>query len=326
MWKWVAMSAAVLLAVGVQGALAAETKPLEPLVISYVPANATHWGLDVARDEGFFRDAGFDVQVIPFQSSLQSIQLLVSGGAAIATVEPESLVSAVVHGATDLAAIAQEEYRPDWMLIGGRDIKSWTDLKGKRLGFSTLATGEFWLTEQLLAKHGLGKGTWSALQVGTSPAKFAALTNGSIAGSVLFQPLALKGVQQGLHVLAKFAEVGDFPPTLIPVRRSWAAKDKNGIRLGEALARSNRWLYDPKNRAAAMQILEKYTKCDAAIAGQLYQELFVTDKLYVRDAAVELKGLERVAGLMAQFGEIPGGKAPPPQSFVLAKEMGGLWH
>jgi ABC-type nitrate/sulfonate/bicarbonate transport system substrate-binding protein len=298
----------------------------EPLVISYVTTNATHWDIDVAIDKGFLAKEGFAPEVVSFHSSPQAVQLIISGAANMASIEPESLVSAVLHGATDIGAIAQQESKPDWMLIVRPEIKSWSDLKGKRLGFSALTTAEIWLTQQLLAKHGLKKDEWTGIQVGISPAKFAALKKGSISGSVLFQPLALKAVETGMRSMAEFAEVGNYPPTLIPVRRSWAAKDNNGVRLGRAIQHANQWLYDPKNRDEALKILETHTKASPEIAQELYKMYFVTDKVYSPDAAVSLAGLKRVTGVMTALGHIPEGKAPKPEDLVIAKKDGGLWH
>jgi ABC-type nitrate/sulfonate/bicarbonate transport system substrate-binding protein len=298
----------------------------EPLIISYVATNATHWDIDVAIDQGFFHDEGFAPEVVSFQSSPQAMQLLITGAVQMSSIEPESLVSAALNGATDIGALAQQELRPDWMLVVRPEIKNWSDLKGKTIGLSALTTAENWLTQQLLAKHGLSKSDWSAIQVGISPAKYAALQKGSIAGSVLFQPLALKAVKSGFHSLAEFAEIGDYPPTIIPVRRSWAAKDGNGVRLSRAIRRANQWLYDPKNHDEALKIVEKHTKCSPEIAEELYQIYFVKDKLYNPDASVSLAGLNRVMDVMTALGHIPQGHAPKAETLVIAKKDGGLWH
>lgn len=318
-------TSALALAPFVAAAQAAPTTP-EPLVLSYVTTNATQWNLNVAIDQGFLSKEGFAPQVVTFQNSPQAVQLLVSDAIDVSSIEPEALVSAVLHGATDIGAIAQTGTKPDWMLIVRPEIKSWSDLKGKTLGFSALTTAEMWLTQQLLAKHGLNKNEWTGIQVGISPAKFAALKKGSISGSVLFQPLALKAVESGMRSMAEYAEVGNYPPTLIPVRRSWAARDNNGIRLSRAIRHANEWLYDPKNRDEALKILEKRTKASPEITQELYKLYFVTDKIYSPDAAVSLAGLSRVTEVMTALGHIPPGKAPKPEALLIAKKDGGLWQ
>lgn len=312
----------------IPGSAAAASAPagkLEMMTLSYVLGNATHWDIDAAIDEGFFRDEGFATQTVAFTSTPQAVQLLVSGAIDTSALEPEGLINAMVHGATDVAAIAQQEFRPDWMLVAQPAIKTWADLKGKRVGLSALTTAEMWLTRKLFVKHGFGNADWVGIQVGTSPAKFAALTNGSISAAVLFQPLAFKAMEKGFQGLAPFAEVGDYPPTLIPVRRSWAAKNQNGIRFSRVIERAHRWLYNPKNRAAALKIVEAHTKCTPAQAAELYKS-FITDKLYTPTGAIDLNGVKNVLALMAENGQLPAGKAMTPKDLVLAKKDGGLWH
>lgn len=317
------LAAALLTALA--SAAKAEERALSPLPVAYVASNAAHWDIDVAIDKGLFRDEGFAPEPTAFQSSPQSIQLLVTGAIALTSVEPESAVSAILRGAS-IGALAQQEYRPDWLLMVRPEIKDWADLKGKTLGFSALTTAEIWLTRQLLSRHGLAKTDWAGIQVGTSAAKYAALQKGSIAGSVLFQPLARRAVEAGFRSLAAFTEIGNYPPTLLTVRRDWAAEKGNGMRLGRAITRAHQWLYDPGNHDEALAILEKYTKCDAAVAEQLYRSYFVTDKLYIPDAAIDLAAVKRVTDVMAELGELPKGAAPRPEQFVVAKEAGGLWR
>lgn len=304
----------------------AAPKAAEPLILSYVTTNAAHWDLDAAIDEGFVRYEGFAPEIVAFHSPPQAVQLIVTGSVELTAVEPEPVVSAALHGATDVGIFAGTERRPDWTLIVRPEIKTWSDLKGKRLGFSALTTSEMWLTQQLLAKHGVQKDAWTGLQVGLTPAKVAALTKGSIAGAVLYQPQALEAVHDGFRALARFSELGEYPSTVIVARRSWAAKDGNGVRMSRALRRADDWLYDPKNRETALKIIERYTKASPEIAQELYKMYFVTDKLYAPGGAVSLAGLARVTQVMTALGHIPPGKAPKPEDLVIAKKDGGLWQ
>ena len=299
-----------------------------PLGISYVVGNSIYWDVDTAIDEGFFHDEGFAPEPTTFQSSPQAVQLLISGGADLVTVEPEALMAAVLRGGTDLGAIAQAQQTPDWLLVGRPEVKDWSDLKDKTIGFSALRVLEFFLTQRLLASHGLGKDDWNAIQVGTSPAKLAALEKGSIAASVLFDPLAFKAItdQGGLHSLAKYTDLGKYPPTVFVVKRSWAGQADNGMRLARVLVRAHAWLYDPAHHDAALTIVEKYTKCDAATAQRVYEQYFLTDKLYTPDAAIDLDGLGRETALLAENGEVPKDKTLDPRQFILAKEQGGMSH
>ncbi len=319
----VARLAAFALSVALSAAASAQDKTLEPLLINYAMPNAVWWDIDVALDQGFLKDEGFAPEGTPFQNSPQAVQLLVSKSVQAAGMQPEAVMAADLKGA-GLAAIIQAESRPDWYLVAPSDSAGWSDIKGKNVGFSSLKVNEVWLTEKLLSAHGLGKADWNALQVGVTPLKLAALTRGSIAAAPLFQPGAQLAIKQGLKPLARYDELGDCPPSLIVVDRNWAAENKHGARLVRAFARAHQWLYDAANRTEAERILAKYTKVDTDIAHQVYEILFVTDKIYTGDGAIDMKGLKAALQLVADAGEIAATKLPAPESLVLPAEMGGL--
>lgn len=315
--------AAVALSVAVNATASAQDKTLEPLLINYTIPNALWWDIDVAIDKGFLTDEGFAPEGTPFQNSPQAVQLLVSKSVQAAVIQPEAVMDADLKGA-ELAAIIQTETRPDWYLVAPSDSAGWPDIKGKNVGFSSLKVNEVWLTEKLLSAHGLGKADWNALQVGVTPLKFAALTKGAIAAAPLFQPGAQFAIEKGLKPLARYDELGDCPPSLIVVDKNWAAENQHGARLVGALTRAHQWLYDATNRAEAERILAKYTKVDTDIAHQVYEVLFITDKIYTRDGAIDMKGLNHALQLVVDAGEISASKLPAPESLVLPVELGGL--
>lgn len=304
------------------GARAAERG--EPLNIGYVPALSIYWDFYAGVEEGFFKAEGFAPTLIGSQSSPQSIQMIVSGAAQIVNSQPEPLIAAVEHGAKEIAVIGAPADSPDWFLVARPDIKSWADLKGKTLGFSSLRVNEFYLVRRLLGEHGIGPNQFDAIQVGPTSAKFAALERGSIAAGVLFQPVGVLAKSQGLAVLYDFAEIKRYPSVVYVVNRDWAAKNRNGVRLAQALGRAHHWLYDPKNHDAAIRDVQKYTKRPAAVLDAVYQLYFVADKLYTRDGAVDAAGLAQVVQEMVKNGELAKGAALPPSAYLLPQAIGGL--
>src|SRR5579872_1986699 len=147
----------------------------EKLVISYVPGNAIYWDIDVAIEKGFFKEAGFAPEVLIFQSSPQSIQLLVAGEVQLAGAQPEALLAAVAHGAKGFAVISSPAERADWLLVGRPEVKTLADLKGKFFGTGGLQLGENWWTFRALAQASLEASDVNMLVVGTSAQKYAAL-------------------------------------------------------------------------------------------------------------------------------------------------------
>ncbi len=324
-WTRRAFTRTVLGATAAALARPALLRAAEPLTFGCVPANSVHWIACVAVDQGFFKNVGFEAQVATFQSSPQSMQMLITGGYQVASTQPESAIAAIERGARALAAISAPMNRADWVLAGARGIKSLADLKGKIIGVSSLRISEVWLTTQLLERAGLKKDEFSFIAAGTSPLKITALEKGSIAAAVLFRPSADLALKEGFADLARYSDLRDYPTVLYMVDKSWAGKGDAGKRAAQAIQDGHRWLWDPQNRQAAISILAKYTKRDPAICAAVYEDYFVEEMTYSKTGEISLSGLQNVLDDVAADGDIVKPPAPPPSKYVLDKSLGGLW-
>jgi NitT/TauT family transport system substrate-binding protein len=214
--------------------------------------------------------------------------------------------------------------RADWVLAGAAGIKSLADLKGKIIGVSSLRISEVWLTTQLLQRAGLKKDEFSFIGVGTSPLKVTALQKGSIAAAVLFRPSADLALKEGFADLARYSDLRDYPTVLYMVNKDWAAKGDAGRRAAKAIQDGHRWLWDPQNKTAAIEILAKYTKRDQPICEAVYDDYFVKEKIYSKTGEISLAGLKNLLDDVAEDGDIFKPPAPPAGKYVLDKTLGGL--
>jgi ABC-type nitrate/sulfonate/bicarbonate transport system substrate-binding protein len=298
----------------------------EPLTCGYVPGNSLYWDIDVAIEKGFFREAGFEPQIGVMQSSPHSIQQALAGAFQIAGSQPETFAAAVTRGADQLRAMAAPMNRADWCLNVQKDITKITDLKGKVIGVSTLRSSEVWLTNVLLEKGGLKKGDVNYLVVGTSAQKLAAMQKGSIAGSILFQPTAELAIRTGFPAVARYGDLRAYPAILYIVDKNWAAKTDAGKRAAGALLKAHQWLYDPANKQEAVAILVKISKREPAVVETIYDQYFVSGKIYSPTGAVEVDGLAKALADMAEDGDIIKPPAPPATRFLLDHDLGGMWN
>jgi ABC-type nitrate/sulfonate/bicarbonate transport system substrate-binding protein len=310
------------LAAGLAGPAVARAD--ERLTVGYVPANAIHWVQSVAIEKGFYREAGFAAEAAVMQNSPHSIQMAITGGFQVAASQPEPFVAAVQRGATSIGAISAPMNAADWALIGASAVGSLADLKGQVIGVSSLHTSESWLTTKLLASQSIGKGDIRYLQVGTSPAKIGALQKGAIGAAVLFQPWAEIAIRQGLPLLARYGAMRAYPTSLYVVNKTWASRGDAGKRVAHALGLGHAWLWDPNNQAEAIKILAKYsgTREDAVLTA-VYRDYFVDGKIYGRDGAIEVAGLQRALDDMAEDGEVFK-VAPQARKFVLDPSLGAI--
>jgi ABC-type nitrate/sulfonate/bicarbonate transport system substrate-binding protein len=322
----IAAIAAVATVIG--GALsnpAARAADLDKLDLTYIPSNSIYWDLDVGVDKGFFKAEGFNAQILSNQSSPQSMQMLIAGQVEIAIAQPDPLIAAIDKGAKSIGVIAAPATEADWFLVGKKGIKSIDDLKGQTLGFSSLRVGEFYLTRNLLKQHGIEAKDFSAIQIGPTPAKYAALQKGSIAAGVLFQPTATLAQQNGFPVLVRFAEkIKGFPAIVYLTNRKWAAEKDHGKRFSRALKKVHAWLYDPKNKDEAIAIMQKYSKRSKDAISKVYDLYFVTDKLYSKTAALNVADMKKTVALIAENTGMAKDRVPKPEQYLIPESDGAL--
>jgi NitT/TauT family transport system substrate-binding protein len=103
-------------------------------VLQWVP-QAQFAGYFAAQAQGYFRQEGLDVQILPGGPDINPMQVVASGGAEIGTTwVPKMLASR--EGGTDLVDIAQIFQRSGTLEISFKDknINSVADLRGKKVG------------------------------------------------------------------------------------------------------------------------------------------------------------------------------------------------
>lgn len=302
------------------GMAAAGAAP-EKLAISVAVGNAIYWDVFCAVENGFFTEEGFIPEYVTMNSSTNSTQNLVAGAVNLQGGSPEPVLDAVERGAA-IGILVAASAKANGPFIGRADIATFADLKGKTIGVSAPKGGEMWMLQRLLARNGLPPGQYDTIPVGLSPAKFAALARGAIAGAILLEPSGQLAISNGYRLLGDFWEFDTYPYPTYAVARAWAEQDHHGMRVARAIVKGQRWLNDPANHAAAVAILERTTKQKPAIAEATYRELIESQHFFVSNGRVDLKGIDRLIGAMREAGDIKGN--PDPAKFMIAPEDGGM--
>jgi NitT/TauT family transport system substrate-binding protein len=138
-------------------------------------AEATHSSVPEAM--GFWKDAGLDVTVTPFNGSTGATQVVISGSAEFTMASPEGLLVAKQEGA-DVTAIYNHARAAIYTIAVVKEspVQKLEDLKGKTIGVVGLASGATAVAKAMLRGVGLDPEKdvrW--LQVGLGPQSAAAL-------------------------------------------------------------------------------------------------------------------------------------------------------
>ncbi|MCZ4312116.1 ABC transporter substrate-binding protein [Comamonadaceae bacterium G21597-S1] len=150
--------AAALLAAAACGAHAQAGKPLKPVKIALGTqvVNVTYPWLTLPIALGYWKEEGYDVQIVTVAGSLQGIQQMVAGGVEFAQLNSTGLIQANTENNLAVRALMGTG-SIDWGLgvLAGGPIKSVADLKGKKIGIFSLGTGGMPLLKGYLRSNGI---------------------------------------------------------------------------------------------------------------------------------------------------------------------------
>jgi NitT/TauT family transport system substrate-binding protein len=275
--------------------------------------------LYAAQDQGYFRDEGLSVEVYALSSGDKITLALVSGSIDIANYTPDWFVRAIEKGDAAIRIVMGGSNVPVYSLIAAKEIQTYADLKGKRLAVSTVKASDAYLIRRMLAAHGLKEPDYSLIQAGSSAERAAALKAGSVSATLMIPPFDQRMVdEEGCKRLdVSTTVVTHYAWLSHAVRQDWARANKATL-IGfiRGWIKGTRWLYDPKNKDAAIRILSKELKIENRFAQIAYDTYFASKTVTVaKDGEVDLVGLQEIINAIADQGDI-GPPIPKAEKYI----------
>jgi ABC-type nitrate/sulfonate/bicarbonate transport system substrate-binding protein len=198
-----ALALAMLLSLS-GGTVTAATKELEKVRIGYSVGGLIPFPLIVAKENRFFEQAGFDVELINIPPTI-AVTALISGDIQY-VIFAGTTINAAVRGLPVKLVMVYND-RPLFSLMSRSEIRSIKELKGKVLGVATLTSGESFLSRRLLKDAGIDADKEMTLRViGNTPDRLQALRAGSVDATTLTLPVDIIAERLGLHRLAFMGE------------------------------------------------------------------------------------------------------------------------
>jgi ABC-type nitrate/sulfonate/bicarbonate transport system substrate-binding protein len=263
-----------------------------------------------AQRQGFFAQNGVAVELTDTPSSTFQIQGLAEGRFDIAMTAFDNVVAyeegqgeAEIPPNAGLLAFMGSD-NGFLSVVGGRDVKSFADLKSRKLSVDALTTGYAFVLRELLAKAGIQESEVSFERAGGALNRFQELLKGTHAGSVLVTPFDLLAVNQR-HVRLAVAQeaLGAYQGVVAASRRSWA-RQHEGALVGfiRAYRSALEFLYE--NRELAQALLETNVRSmTPPLAAQSLEVLLDAKTGFFRDVRLDREGMETVLRLRSKFGE-----------------------
>jgi NitT/TauT family transport system substrate-binding protein len=230
--------------------------PPTKVVISYAVLSEREGALFVARDQGFFRKQGLDVDLVYVSSAPVALASIAHGDSQINTASVSGAILGAMAGGLDLVFIAGLVNR----LTG--TILSSPELKGKTIGVTSIGGGNWVFTMLALEHWGLDvkRDNITIRVIGNDAVRAQAMTTGVIHATQLsaYSSAAMLK-RQGYRVLADLPELGiPYQGTTVFARRSYVNQQPEVVeKILTAIVEAIAFIQDPANKTAVMRSLAK---------------------------------------------------------------------
>ena len=252
-----------------------------------------------ARVNGYFAGDGLEVDVTPTPNSTEQMRGLSQGKFEVVSTAFDNVLAWSGREGAEIIAVAQISDKTVLPVFVRPEIKTWNDLKGKKLAADAVDTAFALVLRRILLANGLDmtKGDYELVALGATGARLESMIKGETYAGVLNPPFDIKALDAGMRRIGDSKEVlPDYPNTVFAVNRDWAQKNRDTlVSYLRAWLKGMAWIKDPANREAAIKMVGSELKLNPKQAAESVDELSTTGNL-------NLPGLQVVLDLRNQFG------------------------
>jgi NitT/TauT family transport system substrate-binding protein len=285
-----------LVLLGVHAGQAEEKRPKEPLRVkaSMPGVGGSLIPVELGIQKGIYREEGLDL-----------ILVLVRGNVAIAALVTGDLDYIIGTGGSVRAAtkgmpirvIMAIDTRPVWFLMTRPEIKSISELKGKRIGVGSMKGGIQLAAEMALKQGGIPSKEVAWSPIGATPERLQAMASGAIDAAVIALPGNMNGRKMGYRELMDVGTVATVPvAALVTTEKKLTEEPAEVKRMIRATMKSVRYFLAHKSEA--IEFLAKRFQLpleQAAVAydqqapaltpdGEITEKGFLLDLEFAREA------------------------------------------
>lgn len=277
--------------------------------------SAMSWPEVAAQQLGFFANNGLKVEIVTTGSAAGGAQQLSSGSLDISEVSAAAILEAIVGGAP-IQAVIELSAKVPYEVVAKKGLTSIAQLKGKTIIIGGPSDITRIFMDKILGSAGLGPDDYTYTYAGATGERFAALVNGGVDATILFPPFSFRAADQGYPVLADVSKYfASFLFTTFAVQPAWARSHRDlVVAWTKAYLQGVRWLYNPANKARAIQILMQSTNANAGDAAAAYA-LFITKmRVFSPTGILSDEVIAPVLDALTKMGQLKP-PVPPPARF-----------
>jgi NitT/TauT family transport system substrate-binding protein len=222
------------------------SQPLKTVTMARTTGSIGMVPLEFAVNRGYFKKQGLDVQLITVRQSDVIIAATVSGELNFMDIIPTAILASV--RGLPIRTIAVVLKRAPYVLIGQPNVRSPEELKGKRIGVSSVGGMSAYVVREILARNGLNPDRdVTFLAIGGTSARTAALFGGTIDAALVVAPENYTLERKGYRRLLLASDYVNYPLSGVAASADFLAKNKTvavaflkGLLEGAKFTRENR--------------------------------------------------------------------------------------
>jgi ABC-type nitrate/sulfonate/bicarbonate transport system substrate-binding protein len=174
---------------------------LKPVTLGLTGRTLTTLVFEMSIRKGHFKQQGLDVKLITIRQSDVIVKAIMAGELNFMSVIPTAILASV--RGLPIRTIAVNLDNAPYVLVGRPQIKSMNDLKGKKIGVSSLGGMSTLVVRKIVARSGLDPDRdVTYLSVGGSETRSGSMAAGFVDAALMTIPLNFAPERQGYNRLA----------------------------------------------------------------------------------------------------------------------------
>jgi NitT/TauT family transport system substrate-binding protein len=218
---------ALLIFLALLGAGQAQNKPFKKVRVGVPSVGVANIIIFIAKEGKLYEKYGLDAEVITVNGSGIGSKALISGGIDIIPIATPTVIAANLAGA-DMQILAHTMPGVVHAMMVKPEIKRVEDLKGKKIGVSSLGSLTDFLVRTIARKKGLNPDRdLTFIVMGGDAERLTALRAGAVDASAMSHPGYGRARRLGFQMLWDSAKEIDYPWMEITTRRETIKKDRD---------------------------------------------------------------------------------------------------
>jgi len=290
---------------------AAESQP-EKLRVAISSISTSQVNVWTPLDIGLFKKHGLDVELVYISGAPVGAAALLSGEVQITQGGVVGSIASNMKGSGTYIILGGANKFP-YQLVVSPTIKEISDLKGKRFAVSRIGSADHAAAVFVLPRFGLlPEKDLNILQVGSVPARFAALVNGSVQGALLIPPETVKARELGYRILANFSDIDiEYQQNGVYTTRNFINRRPDLLRrFAAAYAEGNHYIHT--NPKGTKKIMQKHLQGDDKAIEEAYNDVVV--KATPKIPYPSKNGIQTILNFMAKA--TPEAANAKPEQFI----------